>query len=182
MICKPFKRATINIITQLYGVNPQSYQPYGHTGIDFIGEYGTFLVAPKRCVITKLVNATTWDLSLSPLTRGYGIVMTDFNSPEYEYLYWHCLPVFPVNIGDIIEQGEVVAQMGNSGFCTSQGQVVPVEIKTDKPFRGTHLHFEVRNNGTLIDPLPLIDWSIPIQDVGLSILQKIVNNLSKLFK
>uniref|UniRef100_A0A7V3JAF1 Peptidase M23 domain-containing protein n=1 Tax=candidate division CPR3 bacterium TaxID=2268181 RepID=A0A7V3JAF1_UNCC3 len=77
--------------------------------------YGKFLCAPENCKIVKVVDSLELSESLEPLKRGYGILMKGVSSPYY-HLYWHCLPVFPVCEGDFVNQGEIVAQMGNSGY------------------------------------------------------------------
>lgn len=179
---KPYKEATLTQISQTFGVNPLPYQPRGHTGIDFVYKYGTFLVAPENVKISSIVKADSIREDLAPLSRGYGIEMQSISNPERIHLYWHCLPVFPVKVGDSVGQGEVVAQMGNSGFVFSNGQPVPVEIRTDAPYKGTHLHWEVKLNGNLVDPLKDLNWGIEIEYNTISVIRQIIQSISNLFK
>lgn len=73
-------------------------------------------------------------------SAGYGnyvkIKHNDGNSTIYAHMY---LDSIKVNVGDHVEQGQVLGKMGNSGNST-----------------GTHLHFEIRTNGTAVDPANFI--------------------------
>ena len=50
-------------------------------------------------------------------------------------LYAHCSSL-AVSTGDHVYKGEYIAAMGSTGIST-----------------GSHLHFEMRKNGTKVDPL-----------------------------
>jgi len=50
-------------------------------------------------------------------------------------LYAHCSKIL-VKVGDKVNKGDVIAKVGTTGYST-----------------GNHLHFEVRINGTAVDPL-----------------------------
>ena len=121
--------------------------------------YGTWLVAPENVKIVKLENATILDGSTDGLNRGYGIRMRSIAHPEVEYLYWHCLPVFPVEVGDIVLGGEEVAQIGNSGICYSQGILVALGDKLNGKYPGSHLHYEEYKNLLFLDPSLDIDFN-----------------------
>lgn len=181
-IAKPYKQCQPNQLTQGYGVNIQSYQPTGHTGNDwaFANCYGTFLVAPEDVEVISLIDAKNISPDLAPLSRGYGILMRSVKNPERTHLYWHCLPVFPVEEGEVCLQGEPVAQMGNSGFVTQGGKIVPISDRLKPPYYGTHLHQEIRIDGKYTDPFPWVDWDIEVQGVGLTTLQKIINKIINL--
>lgn len=159
MNCPPYRGAKLNHITN--GFRP------GHEAQDFcpIGGYGTFLVAPEDVFIIKIVDSDCISESVAPLENGYGIIMKAVNGGAY-YLYWHCLPIFPVNEGAYVKQGQPVAQMGNSGFCMAGGCIVPIDIRLIPPYKGMHLHYEkyviVGNKKIYIDPLTDIDFNLPI--------------------
>ena len=175
-ICKPYKECDLTQLSQRFGVNVLPRQPKGHTGIDFSYKYGTFLVAPENVVVRSVIKANNINKDTTPLLRGYGIEMSSLENPTRVHLYWHCLPVFPVKVGDIVMQGEAVAQMGNSGFVMSgsNNEIVPVEVRTNAPYKGTHLHQEMRIDDKLVDPLRYIDFSIPIK-------YNIINAINRLF-
>jgi len=66
---------------------------------------------------------------------GYGkCVMIDHGDGVVS-LYGH-LSSFSVSLGQTVTQGQAIGAMGSSGFST-----------------GSHLHFEIRENGKLVDPL-----------------------------
>jgi murein DD-endopeptidase MepM/ murein hydrolase activator NlpD len=181
-IAKPYFNAKPEHITQKFGVNPNQYQPNGHTGVDFAFAncYGAFLTAPADCEVIKIITDETFDNDFYPaFNRGYGILLQDLAEPRYEYLFWHCLQSFPVRVGAIVKQGEVVAQMGNSGLCYSNGALVPLKNRGTK---GTHLHFEVRFGGKCIDPLPLIDWNISVKPNKLQAIQSFLMQINNFIR
>ncbi|HEX5840262.1 MAG TPA: peptidoglycan DD-metalloendopeptidase family protein [Anaerolineales bacterium] len=97
-----------------------------HTGLDFAGGEGLqiFAPAPGRVVfaapLTVRGNATIID-------HGWGIYSG----------FWHQSQI-NVNVGDMVEQGQVIGLVGNTGRAT-----------------GAHLHWEVWVNGVQVNPL---DW------------------------
>ena len=155
-ISKPYKKATIAHVTQGYHKN--------HTAIDmsFKGGHGTFLVAPEDGTIIKIVNADEIDGSVEDLKRGWGIRIRSTDKTRH-HTYWHCMPVFPVDVGQKVKQGQIIAQMGNSGNVRSRGTYVPLLERNKPPYRGTHLHWSMLENQIAVDALRYIDWTIPIK-------------------
>ena len=107
--------------------------PYGprwgrmHTGIDIDGVTGEPVVASAE---GKVVLAANYS--------GYGnAVMVDHGN-GFTTLYGH-LSSIDVDAGDEVQQGQVVGGVGCTGSCT-----------------GDHLHFEIRIDGTPLDPLPYL--------------------------
>jgi hypothetical protein len=69
---------------------------------------------------------------------GYGnVVLVDMGS-GIEALYAH-LSSIGVHVGEEVVPGEKLGNAGCTGYCT-----------------GTHLHFELRDDGTAFDPAPLL--------------------------
>ena len=132
----------------------------GHKANDFWFKncYGTWLVAPENVKIKWADNGKVLDELPDGLDRGYGIRMQSISNPEREYLYWHCLPVFPVEVGENVLGGEEVAQMGNSGICYSQGILMALGDKLNGNHPGAHLHYAEYKNGIEVDPQLDIDW------------------------
>jgi hypothetical protein len=138
-------------ITQFYGLTHKANDFWFKNCID------TFLCAPDVCEVEQIITDQTVDNDYYPaFKKGYGIVLRSMNNPRYQFLMWHCRQVFPVNVGQRINQGDVVAQIGNSGYCVSGGIEVPLANRGSK---GAHLHFEIWCDGVKVDPYPLLDWN-----------------------
>lgn len=185
MICKPYKNAKQSDISNPFGANPQWYNGIPHNGCDWVSFNGTPLVAPEDCIVDNIITDAVINTDLGPLMRGYGIILN--NRRGKFHLFWHCQPVFPVGLGQSVKQGEIVAFMGNSGFVMTGGVVVPIELRNKPPYQGTHLHQEVftfvDGKRKYEDPLPLIDFLIPISydlltSIGI-VISKIINLLKK---
>ena len=178
MICPPFKGCKLFNITQ-------PFIPGQHLGVDFWSSYGTFLVAPEKCKVVKITTAKTFDNG-EELKYGYGIRLLSLISTNIYYTHWHCLPFFPVKVGDIVEQGQVVAQMGNSGFVRHYQDgvavITPVEIRSKPPFPGTHDHISKMVDGVEVDIVPFIDWNIKIEFDILTSIQAILNSMANFLK
>ncbi len=96
-----------------------------HTGIDLASWTGT-----------KIFAADSGTVIHSGWLGGYGYcVMIDHHN-GYVTVYGHCSKLV-VDVGDNVRRGDYIAQVGSTGAST-----------------GPHLHFEVRRNGTPIDPAP----------------------------
>ena len=156
----PYRGCKKSDITQYYSE--------AHKAIDLCPNvkddpYGKWLVAPANIKINFIDEGAVLDESENGLNRGYGLYMQSMEEPDLYWVYWHTLPVFPVSIGEYVNGGEEVAQMGNSGACFAGGVPVPDSEKLKLPFKGTHLHLERFRlvNGKIVyeDPLPYIDFN-----------------------
>ncbi|SOC39360.1 M23 family metallopeptidase [Ureibacillus acetophenoni] len=95
-----------------------------HRGIDIAGPSNYNIKASDNGVVT----AAGWDGSY-----GYRIIINHNNG--YKTLYAH-LSRIDVKVGQIVPKGSVIGIMGSTGNST-----------------GTHLHFEVHKNGSIVNPL-----------------------------
>lgn len=97
-----------------------------HTGLDFGGGTGLPITAPAR---GRVVFAGAWVVrgNATIIDHGWGIYSG----------FWH-QSRFAVQVGDIVEQGQVIGDVGGTGRIT-----------------GPHLHWELWVNGIQVDPL---DW------------------------
>jgi hypothetical protein len=155
ILTKFFKKMTPDDVTQGYHPKHQAWDLIENSTAS--GKlYGTPLCAPENCTVMGITEAS---LEIhNQLEKGYGIRLKGIET-GYEYLYWHCLPVFPVNGGDSVKRGQIVAYMGNAGFVQVGGKTVPLEERTEDPEPGTHLHVEIFEKGDRIDPAPLVNWN-----------------------
>lgn len=112
-------------LSSLFGfrTDPMSGKREFHEGLDFSGKKGTPVVAVAAGIVT-------W----SGVHVGYGNLIEVSHGNGYVTRYAHNTKNL-VNVGDKVEKGEVIATMGNTGRTT-----------------GTHVHFEVIQNGKHVDP------------------------------
>ena len=111
-----------------------------HPGIDI----GSLRSLDVRAAGPGVVEATGYAAGFD----GYGnVVLVDLGS-GLEALYAH-LESVRVHVGDTVSTGELLGQAGCTGYCT-----------------GTHLHFELRDDGVAFDPSPLLAATIPGPEGG----------------
>lgn len=175
-----FKGMTRDHITQISHTR--------HQALDIVGNktnfgYGTPLCAPENSLILGITSEKV-TRDNHDLEHGYGIKFKGLET-GIEYLYWHCLPIFPVNGGDVVKRGSIVAYMGNAGLVYHGGAYVPLDKRTSVPFKGTHLHIQAEKDGKRIDPFPLINFSwqpqygvLEVMSATLVVLKKIAQGLS----
>ena len=94
-----------------------------HTGVDLVAKYVP-LRAAKAGVVTFAGNMS-----------GYGKIIIIRHDNGYETRYAH-LSVTSTNVGEHVNQGDLIGKTGNSGRTT-----------------GAHLHFEIRQNGVPKNPM-----------------------------
>ncbi len=162
-LTKPFKGMTVANISQTYHE--------GHKALDLckpssIASYGTPLCAPEDCTVLNISGDKYTPDSTKGLKNGYGIYLKGMET-GYSYLFWHIMPIVPVNIGDTVKRGSIVAFMGNAGLVYVGNTYVPLEERTASPFKGTHLHLEMFDKGyqlfsakKFVNPLDHIDFSL----------------------
>ena len=137
----------------------------GHLALDIVSEgkglingYGKPLCAPEQCLVLGISGDTYSPDNHTAITKGYGVRLRGMET-GHEYLFWHCMPLFPVWGGQTVQRGQIVAYMANSGNVYMGTKYVPIEQRLVPPYRGTHLHFEMFKGGNRISPLSHINWS-----------------------
>ncbi len=98
-----------------------------HKGIDFAGKMGGQVIAVAKGVVT-----------FSGRRYGFGNVIDIAHGNGYTTRYAHNSKLL-VSVGDTIEKGFQIAEIGSTGRST-----------------GPHVHFEVLKNGRQIDPVKFI--------------------------
>jgi murein DD-endopeptidase MepM/ murein hydrolase activator NlpD len=102
-----------------------------HEALDLAAPYGTPIVAAKSGVV-KEANTGGWDY-------GYGNDVVLDNGGGYSTLYGH-MEAVNVSVGQQVVGGStVIGWIGMTGRTT-----------------GPHVHFEVRQNGVTVNPLPFL--------------------------
>jgi murein DD-endopeptidase MepM/ murein hydrolase activator NlpD len=116
-----------------------TFYPHFHTGIDIAAPAGTPLHAAADGVV--LIAAASVDAAGRLV--GYGNYVVVGHAAGFLTLYGHMSGV-AVHSGDRVRQGEVIGFEGSTGNST-----------------GPHVHFEIRQDGTLLDPAPLLAGQLP---------------------
>lgn len=109
-------------------IHPVSGKRKPHLGVDFPGKKGTKIYAVAPGVVIK-----------SEKVSGYGNMVEIRHAEGYTTRYAHASKLL-VNEGDLVEKDQEIALMGATGVVT-----------------GTHLHFEVRKDGSPINPKQFFD-------------------------
>jgi len=99
-----------------------------HAGVDFAAPRGTPIYATGA-----------GEVVFSGRQRGYGNLIKIRHAFGYETVYAH-LNRRRVKVGDKVERGDRIGDMGNTGRST-----------------GTHLHYEIRVNGNTVNPAKYIE-------------------------
>lgn len=122
--------SNINVLSSLYGSRPDPFtgRPDNHTGIDIPAARGTPIYASKSGVVITSVygSGSSW---------SYGNYVVVAHSDGTSTLYAH-MSSRAVSQGQTVKQGDVLGYVGTTGNST-----------------GNHLHFEIRVNGSRVDPL-----------------------------
>lgn len=123
---KPAIKPVSTRITATYGYRRNPFTNRGsefHRGIDFSGDTGTSI----RATGDGVVIFAGWQ-------SGYGKMVIISHGYGYTTLYGHNSKLL-VEKGDKVKRGEIISKMGSTGRST-----------------GSHLHYEVRLNGTTVNP------------------------------
>jgi murein DD-endopeptidase MepM/ murein hydrolase activator NlpD len=151
----------IGDVTQWFAENPELYSKAviingvpltAHNGIDIVRPWGEHMFAVEDAKVTDVKNDA----------GGYGKhVRIRSTDGKRQWTYGHCSNIY-VTEGQLVKEGQFIAQMGNTGFVVS-GNTPYWEVN---PYAGTHVHFGLRlyENGKVknydngyfgaIDPLP----------------------------
>jgi murein DD-endopeptidase MepM/ murein hydrolase activator NlpD len=105
---------------------------YFHTGIDYCGQVGDPIYAAASGVVV-FAGSLTVRGNATMIDHGWGVYTA----------YMHQSEIL-VNVGDHVEQGQLIGKVGNTGRV-----------------EGPHLHFEVLVGGVQVDPLEWLNRVFP---------------------
>jgi murein DD-endopeptidase MepM/ murein hydrolase activator NlpD len=104
-----------------------------HAGIDISGERGTPIVAADAGIVLFSGRGPDGYGNTVMLHHGHGLITLYAHNERHV-----------VRQGDRVRRGQVIAVMGDTGRAS-----------------GTHLHFEVHQDGRLTDPSRWLQWGAP---------------------
>ncbi len=110
------------IITSRFG-SRESIRSHAHTGLDIAAPYGTKIKAAAD-------GTVTW----SGYKGSYGNLVIVNCGNGVEIYYGHCSKLY-AKVGNEVKAGDVIGAVGSTGNST-----------------GNHLHFEIRINGSSVNP------------------------------
>jgi murein DD-endopeptidase MepM/ murein hydrolase activator NlpD len=131
----PFQRPSVGTITAYFGTH-RAYDagPYTsyHSGVDFRAPSGTPVYASAAGTVV-LAEPLAVRGNVVFIDHGWGVLTG----------YWH-LSSIEVAVGQYVEQGEMIARVGNTGLST-----------------GAHLHWEMWIGGISVNGLQWLEESFP---------------------
>lgn len=98
-----------------------------HTGTDIGMPTGAYIIAANDGIVIK-----------SMYTTGYGNMVMIDHGGGVSTVYGHGSEII-AQTGQTVKRGDIIMKAGSTGWST-----------------GPHLHFEIRINGTPVDPMPFI--------------------------
>ncbi len=123
-----------HMITTYFGYSEFHSGNHGAIDVGNGGINGANILAMKggEVIVAKTTYKQGYD---------YGMYVVIDHGNGYQSLYAHCSAIY-VTVGQIVNQGDVIAAVGSTGWST-----------------GPHLHFEIRKDGSRVDPLDYV--SVP---------------------
>ncbi len=111
--------------------------PYGMRVHPITGVYklhtGTDIGAPRGTAIVAMNSGT---VVTSKFNSAYGNYIIIDHGGGRATLYAHMMSLSPFGVGDKVQKGQKIGGVGSTGYST-----------------GNHLHFEVRINGSTVNPM-----------------------------
>jgi len=98
-----------------------------HTGVDVGAPMGANFIAAETGVVTK-----------AGYNSAYGNMVIINHGGGVQTLYAHGSEIM-VEVGQLVAKGDIILKVGSTGYST-----------------GPHAHFEVRLNGSVVNPMPYI--------------------------
>ena len=109
-------------ITSRYG-QMEDIRDHAHSGMDICAPAGTDILAAADGTVT-----------FAGVMGGYGNLIIITHENGIQTYYGHCSKLY-ASVGDEVKAGDLIAAVGMTGYAT-----------------GNHLHFEIRKNGSTLNP------------------------------
>ena len=119
------------LITTYFGYDPWRGGNHGAIDVGNGGINGANIYAMKggEVIVAKTTYTPGYD---------YGMYVVIDHGNGYQSLYAHCSAIY-VTVGQMVNKGDTIAAVGSTGWST-----------------GPHLHFEIRKDGSRVDPLQYV--------------------------
>lgn len=148
----PYRLNEVVVLTQTFQqhvaraqANGWNTEPGGPSKVFYYG--GIDWAKLGGCAIRSAIAAPVTKVENQGLKVGYGLHVrqqVQLDGVTWEVIYGHLrLDSVTVKVGTMLQPGVDFGWMDNTGNST-----------------GDHLHFEVRRNGTPVDPMPMMTWSL----------------------
>ncbi len=109
-----------------------------HEGLDIMAPRGALIVSPTAAVV---LGRGVW--------AGAGNYVSTANPGGETFVYMHLDQPSALNSGDLLEPGDLIGFVGNTGNAAGGA---------------THLHFEIRKNNVATDPLPRLTQDLALAE------------------
>lgn len=142
---QPISNKDLRRIGSYYGYRTDPFYKVSkfHEGIDFTAPIGTEIYATGDGVVKTIEYSR----------RGYGNMIIINHGFGYETVYAH-MSKMNIKAGQKVKRGQVIGFVGNTGKSTAP-----------------HVHYEVRKNGTTVDPINFFFNDITPEEYALMIDQ-----------
>lgn len=141
----PLGSPVTGVITSKFGRrdDPINQQKAYHEGVDIRGTQGTEVTA-----------TADGEVSEQGYSQGLGSYVTIDHKDGFRTLFGHLKKSF-VKTGETVSRGKVIGLLGNSGRTT-----------------GPHVHYEIRYNGKLVDPVRFMRVASYLPAESASLIEK----------
>ncbi|MEJ0001845.1 MAG: peptidoglycan DD-metalloendopeptidase family protein [bacterium] len=120
-----------------------------HEGLD--------IMAPRRALVVSPTEAVVLSTGTGDSAGNY---VYTANPGGETFAYMHLDEIADISEGDVLETGDLIGYVGNTGNAAGGA---------------THLHFEVREDKTATDPFPRLTRIFPVAD-KIDYLEKILDD------
>ncbi len=113
-----------------------------HKGYDIAQNAGAAVVASQSGTVIAVYSSCSHNYGKSSncCGNGYGNYVLISHGNSYTTMYAHMASV-TVSVGDTVSKGQTIGYVGSTGYST-----------------GFHLHFEIRVNGTAVNPSSYLNY------------------------